>query len=367
MKTILVYGLKNVVGGIENYLMLMQKYLHKDLTFTFLVEEAQPFIYDQTIHEYGGEVVYLPERHKLKEYIQSYKDILRHYKRQTDTLYVNVGHISFDIIPIKMALREGYRVITHSHNAMQEPIKKWSYKIRQDILRFLGMYQLKHLKVQRLAVSQQAGEFLYQGKPYQLVTPGIEVHKFAYDVRIRNALRKRYGIEESVVLGFVGRLVSVKNPLFLIDILKATKSLIPNVKLMVVGDGELKEDMVHKAELLGITEDILYTGEVHNVWNLLQVMDLLLAPSLNEGLGLFVIEAQCAGLPCICAKGAFPEAINVTENVHFCNLSLGEEIWGGQIKNVLSLKNDRASKHIMVEKSIFNIEYASKKLLEMIG
>lgn len=366
MRTVLVYGLTNVIGGIENYLMLMQKYLYNDLSFVFLVEEVDKLIYEDAITSNNGKVEYLPDRHKFQEYNEKFHEILKKYKARTNTLYVNISHISFDIIPIKIGQSEGYRVVTHSHGAGQEPIKKLRYRIRHTVLRFVGNIRLKYADVERLAVSKRAGDFLYHGRPYKIVAPGIEVSRFIFNKEKRNEFRARFGLSNNVVLGFVGRIVAVKNPLFLIDILQATKRRIQNVKLLIVGDGDLKEEMMDKASLMGLEKDIVFAGEVTNVQDYYQAMDVLIAPSFSEGMPLGIMEAQSAGVPCICAKGNFPETIDVTGIVHFCSLGDGAEAWSNKVQDIYSMDIDRFAMNETVKKSSLNIENAAKKLLEVL-
>ena len=366
MKTVLVYGLTNVVGGIENYLMLMQKYLQSDLQFVFLVEKVDGFIYEEDIHQNGGLIEFLPDRHQLQEYMKVFHEVLKKYSSATKTLYVNVSHISFDIIPVKIGLSEGYRVVTHSHGAGQEPIKRIRYRIRHSILRAIGNVRLKHSEVERLAVSKRAGDFLYHGKPYKVVSPGIEVSRFLYDQHVRDDIRDDCRLDNAIVLGFVGRLVTVKNPLFLVDILNHLKQVVPRAKLLIIGDGDLKEDMVARADKLGIEQDIVFVGEVGNVQDYYQAMDVLLAPSYSEGMPLNIMEAQSAGVPCICAKGNFPEAIDVTGIVHFCSLDEGPSGWSETITDVIDEKIDRINMNETVSKTIINIENASKELFEVL-
>ena len=366
MKTILVYGLKNVIGGIENYLMMMHKYLHQDLKFVFVVEEADEFIYEKQIEENDGEIVFLPERHNFNLYRDKLLQILKGYRGITDTFYVNVGHISFDIIPIKMALSEGYKVITHSHSAMQEPIKSLPYRVRQGILRTIAMIQLRNAQVERIAVSERAGDYLYKGKPYQIVSPGIEVERFKYAPSVREAVRNRYSLTDDYVLGFVGRFVAVKNPLFMLDVLHAVKKYIPNTKLFLVGDGALIDEMKDKAKQLSLEDAVVFVGEVKQTEDYYQAMDVLLAPSLSEGMPLGIMEAQSEGIPCVCAKGNFPETIDVTGIVHFCSLGNGVGEWCNKVRELYSTDENRKEINEIVRASDLNIVNASRKLLEVL-
>lgn len=366
MKTILVYGLKNVVGGIENYLMLMHSQLHKELKFIFLVENAKDFIYARQISDNEGEIVYLPDRHSINKYINSYKQVLDDFRNQSDTLYVNVGHISFDILPINIALKKGYKVVTHSHSAMQEPIQSLFHKFRQRLLHKIGVWRLKYLNVERLAVSQRAGKYLYDGKPFRELSPGIDIKRFVYDESKNHLLRTKFSFDQNVVLGFVGRLVAVKNPLFLIDVLYETKRLIPSVKMIVIGDGDLREVMEERVKKKSLEKDIVFVGEVCNVDDYYNIMDILLLPSLSEGLPFVTIEAQSVGVPCICAKDNIPDAVNVSGYVLFPSLNEGPSKWAKEILKSLSVSYDKNSMHQSVQQSDYNITNAAKKLLDIL-
>ncbi len=369
MKIILVYGLKNMVGGAETFLLSMQHQLLDELKFVYVVEQtsnlnnASGFIHIEQVIKNGGEIIYLPERHNLKDYIKSFKQILIDYKKNTDTLYVNVAHISFDIIPISIALKEGYKVVTHSHNAMQEPINNTFYKMRQKLFHKVAVLKLKHSDVVRLAVSNRAGDYLYGGRQYKIVSPGIDVERFVYDESERNSLRSKLNVIDNEVLGFVGRLVPVKNPLFLIDILGEVKHIIPTAKLLVIGEGDLHDAMKSKIKSKSLEKDVIFTGAVNNVYDYYCAMDTLLLPSLSEGLPFVTIEAQSVGVPCVCAKDNVPNTVDVTGCVRFCSLDSDLKLWAMEVAKVLSLHKDRKEMNRAVQKSDYNIENAAKKLL----
>jgi len=370
MKTVIVYGMNNFIGGIESYLLNIYKHLHDNIRFVFLIENIlnpDDFIFKKEIEGYGGEYRFIPEHHHFIEYIRTFKKILRDYKKETDTIYFNINYIAFDIIPIMISISEDYRVITHSHNTMQEPLKKLRYRISAGIRRSLGMAMLKSADVERLAITEPAGEYLYKGKPFKIIPPGIDAESFAYSEETRIKMRTEYGLDDSPVLGFVGRIVAVKNPLFLVDILVETKKKIPRVKLMVVGDGIMKEEMICRARERSVLDDIIFTGVVKNVRDYLQGMDILLAPSLSEGMPMGIIEAQSAGLPCICAKGNIPEAVNVTGEVYFCDLKAGAGEWTMKIQELVERRTDREAMNAAVSQSGVNIVNTSEKILEIIG
>lgn len=369
MKTVIVYGMNNVVGGIESYLLNLYKCIYKNMKFVFLVEnvnDPNSFIYKDEIEQHGGSCEFLPDHHRVKEYIRQFKKLLKKYKDESEIIYINFNNIAFDIVPINIAIYQKYKIITHSHNAMQEPIRNWKYRLRNNILRNAGIWRLSRLDVERLAVSKSAGEYLYGKRAFKVFFPGIDTNKYSFNEKVRKDVRESLALDEAIVVGFVGRIVAVKNPLFLIHILKDMNRDSLNAKLLIVGDGIMKDEMLDLAKSFGLEKDIIFVGAVKNVQDYLQAMDVLVAPSLSEGLSLAVVEAQSVGVPCICAKKNIPYKVDVTGSVIFCDLEDGGKGWSSAVEKTLAKNVDRDAMNLAVKKSTLNIENASINFLKIV-
>ena len=369
MKRILVYGMNNVVGGIESYLLNLYAQIYGKVEFIFLVENVsspQEFIYRDRIEKMNGGYEFLPEHHMVSQYTKTLKEVLSSYRGECDTIYVNFNNVVLDIIAIETALSLNYRVITHSHNAVQEPIKDWKLRIRNNILRKFAINRLNRLKIDRFAVSKAAGKYIYANKNFDYLYPGIDIQKYAFNEHIRDELRDKLQLKECLVIGFVGRLVAVKNPLFLIDVLAELERINVHAKLLVVGDGPLKEEVHKKAVEKDVEDGVIFTGAVNNVQDYLQAMDIMIAPSFSEGMPLVVAEAQSSGLPCICAKGNIPEEVNITGAVEFFNLSDGAEEWAREIQRVCTDNINRYMMNKVAAQSPLNIENVAKRFLEVV-
>ena len=90
-----------------------------------------------------------------------------------------------------------------------------------------------------------------------------------------------------------------------------------DTKLMLIGIGELEQQMRRKVEELGIADKIMFLGARTDMPDLYQAMDLFLLPSLFEGFGIVYAEAQCAGLPCLASKDAVPPVAKITDLLEF--------------------------------------------------
>ena len=122
----------------------------------------------------------------------------------------------------------------------------------------------------------------------------------------------------------------------------------------------MQEEIKNKVNNLELNESVIFLGQRNDVNELYQAMDVFLLPSLYEGLGMVLIEAQCSGLPCICST-QIPKIAKVTENLTFVSLNGPIEKWVLPLTNFLTYK-----RHNIAINKIRNFGYEineeSKKL-----
>lgn len=111
---------------------------------------------------------------------------------------------------------------------------------------------------------------------------------------------------------------------------------------------------------LEIQEKVIFTGVISNVNDFMQIMDIFVFPSHFEGLGMVVIEAQAAGLPCI-VSDTVPSEAHVTNLIKSLSLSLSATEWANEILNS-EIINNRLDAYIEVKKSGYNIAESSEFL-----
>lgn len=327
MKKVLVYGLKNMWGGLERYLLTMQEQLCSEISFSYLIEQCE-CIHEEKVNRLGGRLIALPPRHPLKEHVKQLSEVLKQRRKEIDTLYVNINSVTFDIIVVLMGLHYGYRVVVHSHNAGMEKIEHPLYRLLHKVLEFVALQILKVCKISRVAVSDRAARYLFCNKDYDVVVPAIDIKNFEFNPTTRDNVRARLGLQDQYVYGFVGRLESVKNPEFLLqvfyEIIHKTKR---DCCLMFVGDGSLRSKLEESARNLGMADRVIFTGDTKAPAEYYQAMDYMIMPSESEGLSMVAIEAQAAGLPVTCSDGRFPKTIALTPLVKFVPLEDGACVW----------------------------------------
>lgn len=133
-----------------------------------------------------------------------------------------------------------------------------------------------------------------------------------FDEKIRNKLREEYGISTKYVVGFIGNIIPIKNVMALPDIfLQLQIRFEENISFIIVGDGELNNKLNQQLAANGIN-NIHHLGlqKPDKIPGIMNIMDILVLPSLNEGLPRVTLEAQACGVHVVGSdRGGIPEAI----------------------------------------------------------
>jgi glycosyltransferase involved in cell wall biosynthesis len=144
---------------------------------------------------------------------------------------------------------------------------------------------------------------------------GIDLERFRRRKKPVEEIREELGIlAEATVIGWVGRFVPIKGPEVFIEVIAELQKQRPEVKGLMVGDGERRREAQGYAKQLGIEEDVIFTGMRDDIPDLMGIMDLFVLTSFNEGLGRVLIEAMTAGVPVVATRvGGVPEIIGEEE------------------------------------------------------
>jgi glycosyltransferase involved in cell wall biosynthesis len=123
-------------------------------------------------------------------------------------------------------------------------------------------------------------------------------------------LRSELGFGDSVVFGFVGRLVPIKDPATLVAAFANVRARVPGVRLMMVGDGALRTGMERLVAQLGLTDSVAFLGWRADLPEVYGAMDVLTLSSRNEGTPVAAIEAMASGKAVIAtAAGGTPDVV----------------------------------------------------------
>lgn len=155
-------------------------------------------------------------------------------------------------------------------------------------------------------------------------------------------MRKQFEIGDNVAIGFVGNLNMQKNIPFLLEVIKCNDEINPNCMYFLMGDGPERDNIKVKLREAGLLDKVIMTGRISNISEMLQGMDIMLLPSLFEGVPNVVLEWQAAGLPSIISERITKEC-KVCDLVKFLPIDQGTEQWITEIGKV-ALDIDRKEK-----------------------
>lgn len=347
------------VGGIQTFIMNIYRSIDREkIQFDFLLHHRYEKSFDDEIIRLGGKIYYLPSR---KEGIEKNKRALDDFfKKHKEYKIVHEHESSLSYIePLVAAKNNGVPVrIIHSHST------RMPGSLIHIILHYLNSLRLHKVATHYLSCGELAGKWMYgkssvKGK-YDIVYNGIELDKYEFSQYIRETMRAEIGLKGEIVIGHVGRFSKVKNHRFLLDIFKAFHVRHSNSKLVLVGDGELSNNIKNYATEIGISKSIIFLGNRNDVNRVLNAFDIMVMPSLYEGFPIVAIEAQANGLPLYLSNTITKEAL-IKSNVHAIKLDSSAEYWANSID--INLKRDIDNK-ILFEKG-FDIRNIVKKITEL--
>lgn len=311
-------------GGLESMLMNYYRNINRNkVQFDFLEHRDGEHDFSNEILSLGGKIYTLPPVNPSNT--NNYLDALdEFFKEHTEYKIVHSHLDCMSTYPLKYAQKYGSPVrIAHSHNTNQE--KNFKY--------FVKMYsksQIPKYATHLFSCGEEAGKWMFPKREFRILNNAIDAKKFQYNRDVDNEIKRELGLEQEFIIGHVGRFNSQKNHKFLIQIFNEIYKLKPNSKLILVGIGELQEEIVEMANDLGINDSILFLGLRSDIDRVMQAFDVFIFPSLFEGLPVTMIEAQAAGLRCIKSDEVTDQCC-ITKNVKSLPLKSNAISWAKEI------------------------------------
>jgi len=348
-------------GGQETFIMNMYRNIDKsNFQFGFLCSGEGNGDYDEEIRRLGGKIYHVNYENsssKLK-HLRNYKKLkksLSELSKEYHIVHIHNYH-AFDISrDAKAALASGFKkVIVHSHNTSVDGHLKLHQLFRNVISK---------LKVKRLACSEEAGRWMYNNNDFVVINNGIPVKIFTYDINARNKIREELGIQDKFIVGHVGRFFPQKNHNWIVRVFSEYCKKNRDAILLLVGNGEMFNEIKKLTEELGITEKVLFLGVREDTAALYSAMDVFFMPSLFEGFPLVGVEAQSSGLPCLFSD-SLTKKLDLTSNVYRCSLNKTEKEWASELERIENIvkTTKRESQSELIKKKGFDTEENVLKL-----
>ena len=353
-----IFGALNP-GGVETFVMNLYRCIdRKKVQFDFALTEGKKSLFDEEVLSLGGRIFYFDTS---KSMMQNLTRIFNHegpFAAMHSHVYFYSG------VVLQNAHCHGVPVrIAHAHNTSFGQVYTVKRRTYEWLMRKLILKHATHM----FGCSVDACEFVFglgcMADPRcRVVHNGFDVEAYRFDPEKRAETRARYGIrDDQFVVGHVGRFEDQKNHTQLVEQFVAIHKKDPKSVLLMVGRGSLMDSIKVKCEKLGIINSCIFAGAQKDTPSYYCAMDVFLFPSLYEGLGTVLIEAQANGLHVVTSKTVVPWDIDVTGHASFVPLEADGAVWADIVLKT-SRETDGAS-NLVVSQS-YDMHQIAKELLK---
>ena len=340
-------------GGAET--MVMNYYRHIDrnrVQFDFMVHRQERGAYDDEIEAMGGKIYRMIPLHPFT--FNTYRKQISDFFDQHPEYRIIHGHCSESgyFVYREAAGRRVPVIIAHAHNAHALFDTKW-------LFRTYFKHTMRPYLTQGFTCGKEAARWLFGnelGKKAILQRNAIDTFLYRFDEAVRLEVRQELHLSKDVtVVGHVGRFNRQKNHEFLLEVFhKYVQEFNPTAHLLLVGTGELQKAIQKKVQQFRLTDQVHLLGGRPDVNRLLQAMDLFLFPSFMEGLSVSMVEAQCAGLPCV-VSDRIPREAALTDQVSFLSLETAPRQWACEIERVRCMASRRTGYYQQIADAGYDI------------
>lgn len=359
---ILQFPIANSNGGITHYALNNWKWMNKDQFECDFATMSKKLDFADEIIAMGSKIHYIScyAEENPEQFKEEFRDIL---KQGYDVVHIHTKQWKGFLVENLCREANVPRVIVHAHNAGVDIEDNQKRQVEIDKHEAIKKKIDDSLATDFWACSWLAADFIFGDQITKnkivIMHNAIELDKFAYSQKIRDEYRKRYGLENSFVIGHAGRFEYQKNHEFLIDVFDILSRTIDSAKLVLLGDGRLISKIKQKVKKLELEDKILFLGNRTDINNWYQVMDVFCLPSWFEGLPIVLVEAQASGLPCVISENITEEVRIIQELVR---LPLDKSQWVQQIIKYLECNNrkDRKKKQKLMTDAGYDIRHQIK-------
>lgn len=323
-------------GGIEKVITNYCENLSKDTyDISILPIEVRESVFTSQVLALG--VKFLMPSKEIKGNLFQKQHIRREIivnevkKNQYDIIhYHNSLPIAYSYLKSIKEVSPASKLILHSHgDSAEAPFKR--IKTIQNCI-YKKIY--KNVPDFCASCSERAGmwlfdERIYRSSKYKTLVNAFNTVQYAFDINKRNKLRSDLSIKTEYVFGTIGRFCYQKYPEFTLEIIKELKSRNLDFTFIWVGNGPQFEEIAAGAKKKNCDEQIIFIKSTDNVPQLMSALDAFILPSRFEGLGLVLVEALSAALPCLAAD-TIPRETRLTDRIKYLSLN-NPSLWADEI------------------------------------
>lgn len=322
----------------------------------FLCDADSETVPEDEIRALGGKVHYVAPYQRPLANVADIERVCRDER-------IDIAHCynsTMNVLSLCASKRAGVPVrISESLSMANEREPKTVLKL--FLRRFSKLFATHYMSCGEDCGRWQFGDSLFDSGNVEVFKTAIDTASKAYNQSLRDEVRRELGLGDALTVGFIGRFAAQKNPLFLIEVFSEVVRLRPSARLLLVGDGPYKDEMLAKIDALEIGGNVLYLGRREDIDGLYMAMDCFLLPSLYEGLPVVGLDAQCAGLPVFFSDTITREAA-FCELGHFVPREASKAEWARTIIEGVESVGERRAHNIECTKAGYDLKAESKRL-----
>jgi glycosyltransferase involved in cell wall biosynthesis len=324
------------LGGAETFAMHVYRTIDRSrVQFDFAVSAERTCSYDEEIGSLGGKIIRhgAPSKLGLRSYGRELKTILRRH----GPFRAIHSHLSyFSGYVLKVAASAGVPVrIAHMHNTRDARSGTLSGFAYHAVMRRLIQRHATHVfGCSRGVLEATFGNCWPDDPRMAVMRNGINLAPYATRRPSRAEVRDQLSLpREGTVLGHIGNLNAPKNHRFLIELFRQYLEKDSAATLVLVGEGRLRSEIERQVQACSLETRVRLLGRrpQADVPLLLAALDVLVMPSIHEGLPVSLIEAQAAGVPCVVSNEITKEVDLGLGLLEFVDLRASPEQWIGRI------------------------------------
>lgn len=331
MKILVVNTVPTEKNGITNVIFNYLEALNsQSIQMDVVMINEADYTYKEIVKKNGGKYhVIIRSNAKIPSYFLKLCRIIHSEKYDVVHIHGNSHSMVLELLAAKIG---GCKArIVHSHNTTCNSV--FIHRLLTPL--FNSLY------THALACGEEAGKWQYgNSRPFTVLNNGVYTDRFCYNEDNRISIRRKLGLlERDILIGNVGHFWGeVKNQSFVVAIFNELYQKDSRYKLCLIGDGSFRSTIKQQVENLGLQSKVFFTGNIDNVNEYLNAFDLILMPSLYEGLPLTLIEQQANGLQCVCSD-VITKEVDKTGNLLFISLKQSAEDWAKEVSCFVNLDN----------------------------
>lgn len=348
-------------GGKKNLVMEYYRHIDRDkIQFDFFCDTDSNSVPVEEIEALGGRVYMIPPYQNI---VANMKEIRRIC---TENQYPIIHGYNSTMNVFAMIAGKQAGIPVRINECISMGHKDDNKNVLKNILKpFAGFGSTHYMANGEVCGRWQFGDKAFNAGKVKVFKTVIDTEKNRFNPELREKTRKKYSLEDNIVFGHIGRLTAQKNTLFIIDIFNEIVKREPRARLLLIGDGDLKEPMLERISAYEIEDQVLYLGRREDIQQFYNAMDAFLLPSLYEGLPVVGVEAECCGLPMFFSTEIPHESSPCDDIGFFIELDKSAGEWADIVlKETSKAKANRTNRSIEVRDAGFDSAEEGKKLGE---